>query len=305
MIYNRTMNEVLNYTKHGNPDDLHRQFSQNLPFKHLLIDDFFTADFCQQLLDEFPAFNRKLAKNENGNVGKKAVNEKVVSLGPSYKKLDQLVQSKAFIQYIEKISGVKDLKYDLFYYGGGTHNNLEGQDLDAHVDFTNHPKTGYFRRLNFILYLNKQWQEDWGGSIDLHANPRLEANEDNIVSILPLFNRAVLFETHNSSWHGFTTIHLPEGKKDLSRKSFALYYYTRTRPKKIKTHSTIYVDRHLPENIKVGKILTDEDLKTIKILLARRDQHLKRVYQFNTHMTSKFYGLKYKFLRLFSALRGK
>ena len=41
---------------------------------------------------------------------------------------------------------------------------------------------------------------------------------------LPLFNRAVLFDTTQHSWHGFPEpINPPHGKM---RKSFAVYYMT-------------------------------------------------------------------------------
>ena len=97
----------------------------------------------------------------------------------------------------------------------------------------------------------------------------------------PKFNRAVLFETTHWSWHGFERINLPEGDDDSrSRKSVALYFYSKTRPpeEQTKPHSTIYVERPLPEHIQPGTRLSDEDHQRIRVLLARRDQHLQRLY---------------------------
>jgi hypothetical protein len=268
-------------------------FSQNQPFKHVVIEDFFTKDFCQKLLEEFPSFDEKLATNENGEIGRKAVHEHVSDLGSSYKTLDGVVKSEEFISLIEVYTGIKGLKYDPHYFGGGTHNNLDGQDLDPHVDFTHHPISGQHRRMNLIVYLNKEWNKEWGGNIELHKNPRLEPDQDEIISVEPLFNRAVLFETNDISWHGFPRITLPEGKKQMSRKSFALYYYTDSRETKIKPHSTIYVERHLPERIQAGSVITAEDLQEIKVLLKRRDQHLERLYGYITGLTEETSGLKY------------
>ncbi len=275
---------------------LNKTFILNAPFKHIVIDDFFTEDFCQKLLDEFPSFDKKLAINENGEVGMKAVHEHVSDISESYKKLDALVQSKEFIKLIEGITGINDLIYDPYYFGGGTHNNLHGQDLDPHVDFTRHPKLGLHRRMNLIVYLNKEWKKEWGGNIELHKNPRLQPEHDEIISVEPLFNRAVIFETNNISWHGFPRINLPEDKQQLSRKSFALYYYTSKRDEPIKPHSTIYVERHLPENIKPDTTLTEPQYQDIQRLLNRRDQHLERLYSYITNNAEEIAGLKHQLL---------
>jgi len=292
------MQDILNSSTIELSDEIRNKFVNNQPFKHVVIEDFFTPDFCQAILDDFPDFDEKLATNENGDIGRKAVHEHVSDISPVYKKLDKMVKSQEFLNLVEKFTGIKGLLYDPHYFGGGTHNNLDGQDLDPHVDFTHHPISGHHRRMNLIVYLNKEWKKEWGGNIELHKNPRLDPAVDEIISVEPLFNRAVLFETNNLSWHGFPRINLPEDKKNLSRKSFALYYYTDNRDEVVKPHSTIYVERHLPERIKPGTTLSDNDYQEIKTLLARRDQHLERLYGYITNMTEETSGLKYQLLQL-------
>lgn len=291
------MKNILNKSTIENIKSNRLQFVNNQPFQHAVIENFFKPEFCDSLLKDFPSFDEKLAVNENGEVGLKAVHQHVSEISSTYKQLDELVKSKDFISLVESITAIKGLKYDPHYFGGGTHNNLHGQDLDPHVDFTHHPISGHHRRMNLIVYLNKEWKSEWGGNIELHKNPRLEPDLDEIISVEPIFNRAVIFETNNISWHGFPRINLPEDKKDLSRKSFALYYYTDSRDEQVKPHSTIYVERHLPNKIKTGKSLTDEDLQEIKILLTRRDQHLERLYSYITGMTEEISGLKYQLLK--------
>lgn len=273
-------------------DGIRQRFEQARPFRHVVIDDFFQPEFCEQLLADFPPFDATKARNENGHVGRKAVHQGVAHLGENYRTLDALVKSQDFRQLVSRLTGIEDLHYDPHYFGGGTHNNLDGQDLDPHVDFTHHPISGLHRRMNLIVYLNKEWEKEWGGNIELHKDPYRPPEEDEIVSVEPLFNRAVIFETNDISWHGFPRIQLPEDKKHLSRKSFALYYYTPTRPEKIKPHSTIYVERHLPAHIRAGHTLSTDDEATIKNLLARRDQHLKRLYATITDLTDENERLK-------------
>ncbi|MBT8038766.1 MAG: 2OG-Fe(II) oxygenase [Xanthomonadales bacterium] len=255
-------------------------FRSARPFRHVVIDDFFEPAFCREICAQFPAFKDKAAINENKEVGGKATQERVRSLGPAYKSLDDLVKSASFRDLISRISGIPDLQYDPYYFGGGTHENRQGQELDPHVDFNYHPISRQHRRLNLIVYLNEEWQDEWGGSIQLHRDPYRQPGEDEIVTVTPLMNRCVMFETTEHSWHGFQRIDLPEEMRHHSRRSFALYFYTTERPVEevAGEHSTIYVERHLPGHIRAGEVLGENDLEEIKRLIARRDQHLKRLY---------------------------
>lgn len=291
------LNQWLNSSTLENLSQFAHSFQTAKPFGHVVIDDFFKADFCESLLSQFPDFKEKDAIDENKTLGKKAVVQTVSQIGPAYQSLDQLVQSKVFLEYVSTITGIDGLLYDPHYIGGGTHNNLNGQELDPHVDFTHHPISSHHRRLNLIVYLNHEWQQSWGGNIEFHRNPRLQPEQDEITSVEPLFNRVVIFETHNTSWHGFPKIQLPEDKQHLSRKSFALYYYTHKRDHAVEPHSTIYVERHLPEHFEVGQVLSADDLNAIKNLLDRRDQHLERLYQTITAQTVKISQLKTEILQ--------
>ncbi|MBS0589837.1 MAG: 2OG-Fe(II) oxygenase, partial [Proteobacteria bacterium] len=172
-------------------------------------------------------------------------------------------------------------------FGGGTHENRQGQDLDAHVDFNRHPANRWHRRLNLIVYLNREWHDAWGGSLQLHSDPR--SADNRTITITPLFNRAVIFETTEASWHGFARIALPQEKIALTRKSIALYFYTKARPPEetAATHSTIYVDAPLPARFLAGHTLDQTDVDELGNLLARRDQHNQRLYRDLAAMTGQ------------------
>ena len=96
---------------------------------------------------------------------------------------------------------------------------------------------------------------------------------DEIASFLPLFNRAVIFETNEYSWHGFRRITLPPDKQHLSRKSFSIYLYTKDRPAEevLAPHTTFYVPQPLPANLRVGHILTEQDMLELHIRTQGRD----------------------------------
>ena len=255
------------------------QFQRQEPFRHVVIDGFLQPEIAAALLAEFPAFDPAHAINENGEVGKKAVCERIRALGPNYSRLDAFIQTQEFLGLVSRISSIPGLLYDPHYFGGGTHDNRNGQSLDAHVDFNRHPITHTHRRLNLIIYLNPDWQAEWGGVLELHSDPR--SGDDAITRVVPLFNRAVIFETTERSWHGFSPIALPTQRQDEARRSIALYFYTTQRPVEevAATHSTVYVDRPLPGHLAVGLTLTPADVDEIKGLLRERDQHIQRLYR--------------------------
>lgn len=260
-------------------DELRAAFQRREPFRHVVIDGFLEPGFAARLLAEFPAFERGNAVNEAGEVGSKSVVEKIRRISPGYAALDDLVRSPAFLDLVSRITGIPGLLYDPWYFGGGTHENRDGQDLDPHVDFNRHPIENWHRRLNLIVYLNREWEDEWGGCLALHSDPRSE--DDRQVLVTPLFNRCVIFETTEWSWHGFSRIALPEDRRDRTRKSIALYFYSRERPAEelADAHSTVYVDRGLPERFLPGFTLGEADLEELRVLLRRRDMHNQRLYR--------------------------
>ena len=151
---------------------LHDDFQTARPFRHVIIDDFLREDVAEQMLLDFPSVDdpSKLV-NEFGAPNPKSAISDVKSLAPVFQELDQYIQSREFLDAMQRITGIPDLRYDPWYYGAGTHENFHGAGLDAHYDFNIHPKTAYHRRLNAIVYLNRDWAPEWQGDIAFHTDP--------------------------------------------------------------------------------------------------------------------------------------
>jgi len=282
-------------------EDLRAQFAAAQPFRHLVIEQFLDPAFCAELVAQFPPFTAGDARNERGEQGGKSVMPHIARLGEPYKQFDRLMRDREFLALIGRITGIEGLLYDEDYIGGGTHENRDGQELDSHVDFNYHPRLGWHRRLNLIVFLNPEWDASWGGCLELLREP---SDESPACSVVPLANRAVIFETTESSWHGFRVIHTPPARA-ISRKSLAVYFYSHDRPKNeiAPSHGTYYFQRPLPGHIRAGYTLQEEDVAELRKLLARRDGHIGFLYERETEFSTMMNGInKWPAFRLARAL---
>jgi 2OG-Fe(II) oxygenase superfamily len=270
MIHTKVLEDAL---------EIQNRFQGAKPFRHVAVDGFLQEGACAALLSDFPAFDKRRAMNELGEIGRKAVFENVQSVSPFYREFYRYINSREFLDAMSDLTGIPDLIADETLFGGGTHENLDGQSLDVHVDFNVDERRMLHRRVNLLIYLNPEWDARWGGSIELHSDPWNPALDER-KGFLPLFNRAVIFETNEYSWHGFERIRLPDDKRGLSRKSFSIYLYTKDRPAEdvVAPHTTFYVPRPLPARIAAGATLTEDEAQEVRVAVASRDG-LLRMYQ--------------------------
>jgi hypothetical protein len=216
----------------------------------------------------------------------------VREISDAYRDLDCYLQTREFLDFVSAITGIPDLLYDPDYIGGGTHENRDGQGLDQHVDFNFHPGTRWHRRLNLIVYLNPEWDAAWGGNLQLQADPW--NGDASGPSITPLFNRAVIFETTERSWHGFSNIQLPTDKKHLSRKSFAIYLYTKERlpEETAASHATVYVPEGMPTDLVPGSTLDARRVNDLRGRFERMRGQIKFLYDRERDFAAQIAGLE-------------
>lgn len=293
------MENVINPDIPTRVSQLNAEFQRADPFRHVLIRDFLHADFLSAILKEFPDPDADAMRSEFGRRSRKHAVHDIAALGGAFGKWDAVLKSQEFIELIESVTGIDGLLHDPEYHGAGTHNNMNGQGMDAHIDFNLHRTTGYHRRLNLIVYLCEEWDPTWGGNIRLHKNP-WDRENDYFHEYPPYANHAVLFETNEYSWHGFEKIRLPEDKKHLSRKSLTVYYYTKQRPESelAPKHGTIYVQQGLPSSVAPGEVLTADAYRELRHLIQRRDNFMKGMYQRESNLLVRIENLKHRIGKL-------
>jgi len=201
-------------------------FSQNSPFPHVIIDGLFPEQLIGDLVAEFPSpdhesWDRSVL--DGVQIKLRSIWQSEEDISPVTAEVVHFVNSGSFMNALSAISGVKKLISDPYFTGGGRNCILPGGLLDVHADGNWHDAMGVHRRLNAILYLNEDWNEQWGGYFELWD----KGLQGCVKAISPLANRLLIFETHDFTYHGHPIpLACPEGS---SRKSPIFYYYQLSR----------------------------------------------------------------------------
>ena len=225
--------------KYADVNQIKKKYINNKPFPHFVFDNFIESNIIEDILIEFPDL-----QNKNGHI--KFENKKEIKLAsngsnhlsPNARSLVSYLNSDIFLKYIQSLTNIEEtLISDPYLEGGGYHEIKKDGLLEVHVDFNKHFFIDIDRRVNLLLYLNKDWNPQWGGLLEFYDKKNLEKP---VKKITPTFNRCVIFNTTSESYHGHPTpLKCPGG---ISRKSIALYYYSAGRPSSEKTsaHSTLF-----------------------------------------------------------------
>ena len=193
------------------------------PFPHIVINNFFESDIAKKLEKEFPDYNNAVWDNYNNAIEvKKICNNWKAFPSLTYQVFSYLNSEKFVNKFSNLILNSSDLISDPGLHGGGWHIHSRGGKLNTHLDYSIHPKLKLQRKINLIIYLNSDWQDDWGGRLGFWENGNSKQPGELCKEIEPRFNRAVIFDTTKNSWHGLPeSINCPENEY---RKSMALYY---------------------------------------------------------------------------------
>jgi hypothetical protein len=212
--------------------DLRKTYLSGQPFPHIAIDNFLPEAVLEQCLADFPINTTAVVDsfNRNQERSKRGFNPDL--LQPFSRHLFYAFNSRPFIRMLENISGIQGLIPDPYFEGGGYHEIAQGGHLSVHADFNYHAPLNLERRINVLIYLNKDWKDEYGSQLELWDNDMTSC----VKSIVPLFNRCEIFNTTSNSNHGNPRpVKHPDG---TARRSIALYYYTATWDGTKRKHTT-------------------------------------------------------------------
>lgn len=225
-------------------------FTHAEPFPHIVLDDFLPQDTAEELLKEFNEKRSGWKHYHHYNERKSAVTE-LEQMPPHTRRVFEALLSQPMIDFIAELTGISDLISDPDLEGAGMHKVEPGGHLNIHTDFLTHTKKRSWRReINLLIYLNKDWQEDWNGNLELWDPEMTEC----VHSVPPAFNRCVIFNTVPRSYHGHPhKLACPAGE---CRKHILIYYY-RDEGRTLELASTDY--QPLPSDSKFKKVMVAAD----------------------------------------------
>lgn len=217
------------------------------PYKHLVIDNFFDPELADLCLQSFPDLSDEGWEHANDSdieIKFRSTWESEFDIPEGIINIIRIMNSSYFLKAMGEKFEISKVIPDPYFTGGGLNATKRGGLLDVHVDGNYHDATGLNRRLNVLLYLNPNWIPEWGGEFGIYD----EHGDICIKRVAPLFNRLVIFETHDKSFHGLPApLNFPE---EEVRKSILLYYYTKApRPESqiivTEPHSALWKKRGL------------------------------------------------------------
>lgn len=224
------------------------EFKKSTPFNHFVVDDFLNLKLAYEIENEFLDFNSsKWYCYQNKIEDKKALND-WNSFPPQTYLLFRYLISNNFVDFLSELTGIK-LYPDPGLHGGGWHIHGKGGNLNPHLDYSIHPKLGLQRKINIIIYISQDFKEEYGGHLGFW-NYDLFHNQpsDLVKEIPPLFNRAVIFDTTQNSWHGMSKpLEQPEG---IYRKSLAIYYLCEPSKDAVSRQRALFAPRENQKNNK-------------------------------------------------------
>jgi hypothetical protein len=260
------------------------EYQAAVPFPHIHLKGFLEPETAKLVASEFPdVHSTPWIHYKHANEKKSGLNKREL-FPPCIGEVVDELNSRSFVTWLSELTGIPALLADPSLEGGGLHQAGRGGFLNVHSDFSvHHYRPKWRRRVNLIVYLNPNWQEEWGGALEFWE----KGMERRAVEYAPLLNHAIIFNTDQNSLHGFPDpLRCPEG---LSRKSLALYYYTAQESSMSIVRSTDYRPRPADSILKASIIRLDT---LVLNLYSKAKRHLGFSDRFASRLLNFISGRK-------------
>ncbi len=247
-------------------DEIRAQYLEAKPYPHAVLDGFFDEQILDRIASEFPDRAQRDWLTWDTRNEFKQTSRGCADLPPFTQTFLWQMCAAPMMAFLDTVTGFRDLVMDPMFQGGGLHELFRGGWLNIHTDYAKHPVLPMVRRLNLIIYLNRDWDPAWGGALELWDS----ATKTCGARVEPVFNRAVLFPT-NDTLHGFPDpLTCPSNR---SRKSVSFFYWV-TDPEE-----GVYIPHFLPASRQARRAALLRSLvppiarsarNSVKAILSRR-----------------------------------
>lgn len=199
-----------------NKERLRSEYLLAKPYPHLLVDDFCDAGKLEHLYAAIPELKNK--SRDYLFAHNKFEKSNYKELGAEFNELYIELSSPRMNEFLSFIAN-EDIFVDPLNHGGGLHQGRQNSFLDMHLDFNYHPlHNGWYRNMNLLLYLNKDWRPEFRGHLKLVD---LRTGEEKELGVP--FNRMIIQQTRAFTLHGYDMTNFPEYQY---RTSVATYAYS-------------------------------------------------------------------------------
>jgi len=200
-----------------NKDQYRLQYLLAKPFPYLVLDNICDNEKLLQMYNSIPELNNKSRDYVFANNKFEKSNYK--ELNPGFEELYNDLSSKRMNDFLSYIAN-EEVFVDPENHGGGLHQGKKNSFLDMHLDFNYHPlHKGWYRNMNLLLYMNKDWKPEYKGHLKLVD---LRSGEEKQLEVP--FNRLIIQQTRAYTLHGYDMTNFPD---KMYRTSIATYAYTK------------------------------------------------------------------------------
>ena len=232
--------------------------------RHAAIDDLLPEPVAVEIREAFPD-TREMRLLDSFRE-RKYTSKSLDKFSPILAEITMAFQEKSVLEAVAAITGTRDAVGDPLLYAGGISAMKKGHFLNPHIDNSHDYEQKNYRVLNLLYYCSPNWKPEFGGNLELW-----DESVTTPVEIPSLFNRLVLMETNEHSWHSVNEV-----KVDSLRCCVSNYYFSPHSPNGYETtHVTFFQGR--PEQ-KLRRVVSTADgivrsavRRVVKGGLAKKD----------------------------------
>jgi len=188
------------------------------------LDNLLPEKLATKIFEAFPAIeNTVLRKNLKEY---KYVAYQMDKYDPLLEEILYAFQDERVVKLVEGICGFPSIFPDAFLYAGGLSMMAKGNFLNPHLDNSHDKDRKLWRVLNLLYYVTPDWEDSYGGNLELWPN----GLKEKPITITSKFNRLAVMATHHNSWHSVNKVFA-----DNTRCCVSNYYFSDTPVRKTDT----------------------------------------------------------------------